>query len=129
MSLAYLLKHKIRFKRYGGDYGNVNYVSTKIEKLRSIGARSLYNLALNQLQSFFIHVFSTILHEGPHVISSIEFYVKVIQARGGIEKQDLIVFCIENPRNNAHLFSRSSVIQFYDFDDDVFRANKPFYIS
>ena len=54
--------------------------------------------------------------------------MKIIQTRGGIEKRDLIVFRIENPRNNAHLFSKSSVIQGWYFDDDVFQANKPFYI-
>ena len=128
MAVSNLLKHKIRFERYGGDYGNVNYVSSKIENLKSIGARSLYDLCLNQLQSLFIHVFSTILHECPHVISSIEIKAKVIQARGGSEEQDLIGFFIENPRNNVQLFSRCSVIQFYVFDDDVYRADKPFYI-
>ena len=128
MAVSNLLKHKIRFERYGGDYGNVNYVSCKIENLESIGARSLYDLCLNQLQSFFIHVFSTILHECPHVISSIEIKAKVIQARGGSEEQDLIGFSIKNPRNNVQLFSRCSVVQFYAFDDDIFRADKPFYI-
>ena len=44
MAVANLLKHKIRFERYGGDYGNVNYVSSKIENLESIGARSLYSM-------------------------------------------------------------------------------------
>ena len=128
MAVANLLKHKIRFERYGGDYGNVNYVSCKIENLESIGARSLYDLCLNQLQSFFIHVFSTILQGCPHVISSIEIKAKVIQARGGIEEQDLIGFFIKNPRNNVQLFSRCSAVQFYAFDDDIFRADKPFYI-
>ena len=128
MAVANLLKHKIRFERYGGDYGYVNYVSCKIENLESIGARSLYDLCLNQLQSFFIHVFSTILHECPHVISSIEIKAKVIQSRGGSEEQDLIGFFIENPRNNVQLFSRCSAVQFYAFDDDIFRADKPFYI-
>ena len=118
MAVTSLFKHKIRFERYGGDYGNVNYVSRKIENLESIGARSL-----NQLQSFFIHVFSTILHECPHVISSIE-----IKAKGGSKEQDFIEFFINNPRNNAQLFSRCSVVQFYVFDDDIFRADKPFYI-
>ena len=80
MAVANLLKHKIRFERYGGDYGNVNYVSCKIENLESIGACSLYDLCLNQLQSFLIHVFSTILHECPHVISSIEIKAKLIQS-------------------------------------------------
>ena len=116
------------FERYGGDYGNVNYVSRKIENLESIGARSLYDLCLNQLQSFFIHVFSTILHECPHVISSIEIKAKLIQAKGGSKEQDFIEFFINNPRNNAQLFSRCSVVQFYVFDDDIFRADKPFYI-
>ena len=128
MAVANLLKHKIRFGRYGGDYGNVNYVSCKIENLESIGARSLYDLCINQLQSFFIHVFSTILHECPHVISSIEIKTKVIQARGGIGEQNLIGFYIKNPRNNVQLFSRCSAVQFYAFDDDIFRADKPFYI-
>ena len=128
MAVANLLKHKIRFERYGGDYGNVNYVSCKIENLESIGARSLYDLCLNQLKSFFIHVFSTILHECPDVISSIEIKAKLIHARGGIEEQDFIGFFIKNPRNNAQLFSRCSAVQFYAFDDDIFRADKPFYI-
>ena len=128
MAVANLLKHKIRFERYGGDYGNVNYYSKKIENLESIGARSLYDLCLNRLQSFFIHVFSTILHECPHVISSIEIRAKVVQARGGSEEQDFIGFTVNNPMNNVQLFSRCSVIQFYAFDDDVFRADKPFYI-
>ena len=128
MAVANLLKHKIRFERYGGDYCNVNYVSCKIENLESIGARSLYDLCLNQLQSFFIHVFSTILHECPHVISSIEVKAKLIQTRGGSEEQDFIEFFIKNPRNNAQLFSRCSAVQFYAFDDDIFRADKPFYI-
>ena len=128
MAVANLLKHKIRFERYGGDYGNVNYYSKKIENLESIGARSLYDLCLNRLQSFFIHVFSTILHECPHVISSIEIKAKVVQARGGSEEQDFIGFTVNNPMNNVQLFSRCSVIQFYAFDDDVFRADKPFYI-
>ena len=129
MTVSNLLKHKIRFERYGGDYGNVNYVSCKIENLESIGARSLYDLCLNQLQSFFIHVFSTILHECPDVISSIEIKAKLIQARGGSEEQDFIGFTVNNnPRNNVHLFSRCSVRQIYAFDDDVFRADKPFYI-
>ena len=124
-----LLKHTTRFERYEGDNGNVNYISSKIRKLRSIDdARNLYELGINQLQPFFLHVFSTILHDCPHDISCIEFYVKIIQTRGGIEKRDLIVFRIENPRNNAHLFSKSSVIQGWYFDDDVFQANKPFYI-
>ena len=128
MAVASLFKHKVRFERYGGDYGNVNYVSRKIENLESIGARSLYDLCLNQLQSFFIHVFSTILHECPHVISSIEIKAKLIQAKGGSEEQDFIEFFIKNPRNNAQLFSRCSAVQFYVFDDDIFRADKPFYI-
>ena len=128
MTVANLLKHKIRFERYGGDYGNVNYVSRKIENLESIGARSLYDLCLNQLQSFFIHVFSTILHECPHVISSIEIKAKLIQAKGSSEEQDFIEFFIKNPRNNAQLFSRCSAVQFCVFDDDIFRADKPFYI-
>ena len=128
MAVASLFKYKIRFERYGGDYGNVNYVSHKIENLESIGARSLYDLCLNQLQSFFIHVFSTILHECPHVISSIEIKAKLIQAKGGSEEQDFIEFFIKNPRNNAQLFSRCSAVQFYAFDDDIFRADKPFYI-
>ena len=128
MAVANLLKHKLRFERYGGDYGDVHYVSCKIENLESIGARTLYNLCLNQLQSFFIHVFSTILHECSDVISSIEIKAKVIQARGGSEEQDLIGFFIENPRNNVQLFSRCSVVQFYAFDDDIFRVDKPFYI-
>ena len=128
MAVANLLKHKIRFERYGGDYGNVNYVSCKTENLESIGACSLCDLCLNQLQSFFIHVFSTILQGCPHVISSIEIKAKVIQARGGIEEQDLIGFFIKNPRNNVQLFSRCSAVQFYAFDDDIFRADKPFYI-
>ena len=128
MAVANLLKHKIRFERYGGDYGNVNYVSRKIENMESIGARSLYDLCLNQLQSFFIHVFSTILHECPHVISSIEIKAKLIQAKGGSEEQDFIEFFIKNPRNNAQLFSRCSAVQLYAFDDDIFRADKPFYI-
>ena len=128
MAVANLLKHKIRFERYGGDYGNVNYVSCKIENLESIGARSLYDLCLNQLQSFFIHVFSTILHECPDVISSIEIKAKLIHARGGSKEQDFIGFFIKNPRNNAQLFSRCSAVQFYAFDDDIFRADKPFYI-
>ena len=58
MAVASLFKHKIRFERYGvgygGGYGNVIYYSSKIENLESIGARSLYDLCLNQLQSFFI---------------------------------------------------------------------------
>ena len=129
MSLAYLLKHKIRFKCYEGNYGNVNYLSSRIEKLRNIGAHNLYELGLNQIQSFCLHVFSMILHECPHVLSTIVFYVNVIQSRRSIGKEYLIVFRIENPRNNAHLFSRSSVIQFYNFDDNVFRVNKPFFIT
>ena len=128
MAVASLFKHKIRFERYGGDYGNVNYVSCKIENLESIGARSLYDLCINQLQSFFIHVFSTILHECPHVINSIEIKAKVIQARDSIGEQNLIGFFIKNPRNNVQLFSRCSAVQFYAFDDDIFRADRPFYI-
>ena len=59
-----LLKHTTRFERYEGDNGNVNYISSKIRKLRSIDdARNLYELGINQLQPFFLHVFSTILHE------------------------------------------------------------------
>ena len=128
MAVTSLFKHKVRFERYGGDYGNVNYVSRKIENLESISARSLYDLCLNQLQSFFIHVFSTILHECPHVISSIEIKAKLIQAKGGSEEQDFIEFFIKNPRNNAQLFSRCSAVQFYAFDDDIFREDRPFYI-
>ena len=125
-----LLKNTLGFKRYEGDNGNVNYISCEIRKLRYIrNARNLIGLGLNQLQPFFLHVFSTILHEHPHDISCIEFYVKIIQTRGGIEKRDLIVFRIENPRNNAHLFLQYSEIQGWYFDDDdVFQANKPFYI-
>ena len=128
MAVANLLKHKIRFERYGGGYGNDIYYSRKIENLESIGARSLYDLCLNHMQSFFIHVFSTILHECPHVISSIEIKAKVIQTKSGYEEEDLIGFTVDNPRNNVQLFSRCSAIQFYAFDDDVFRADKPFYI-
>ena len=124
---ANLLKHKIRFERYSG-YGNDIYYSSKIENLESIGARSLYDLCLNQLQSFFIHVLSTIIHECPHTISSTEIKAKVLQARGGYEEEDLIGFTINNPRNNVQLFTRCSTVQLYPFDDDKFRADKPFYI-
>ena len=93
MAVANLLKHKIRFERYGSGYGNVIYYSSKIENLESIGARSLYDLCLNRLQSFFIHVLSTIIHECPHTISHTEIKAKVIQARGGYE-EDLIGFTI-----------------------------------
>ena len=127
MAVANLLKHKIRFERYSG-YGNDIYYSSKIENLESIGARSLYDLCLNQLQSFFIHVLSTIIHECPHTISSTEIKAKVIQARGGYEEEDLIGFTIDNPRNNVQLFTRCSAVQLYPFDDDKFRADKPFYI-
>ena len=128
MAVANLLKHKIRFERYGGGYGNVIYYSSKIENLESIGAHSLYDLCLNRLQSFFIHVLSTIIHECPHTISHTEIKAKVIQARGGYEEEDLIGFTIDNPRNNVQLFTRCSTMQFYPFDDDKFRADKPFYI-
>ena len=128
MVVANLLKHKIRFERYGSLCGNDIYYSKKIENLESIDARSLYDLCLNRLQSFFIHVLSTILHECPHVISSIEIKAKVVQARGGSEEQDFIGFNVNNPRNNVQLFSRCNAVQLYAFDDDVFRADKPFYI-
>ena len=127
MAVANLLKHKIRFERYCG-YGNDIYYSSKIENLESIGARSLYDLCLNQLQSFFIYVLSTIIHECPHTISSTEIKAKVLQARGGYEEEDLIGFTIDNSRNNVQLFTRCSVVQLYPFDDDKFRADKPFYI-
>ena len=75
-----------------------------------------------------VHVLSTIIHECPHTISRTEIKAKVIQARGGYEEEDLIGFTIDNPRNNVQLFTRCSAMQFYPFDDDKFRADKPFYI-
>ena len=128
MAVANLLKHKIRFERYGSGYGNDIYYSKKIENLESIGARSLYDLCLNHMQSFFVHVLSTIVHECPHPIAHTEIKAKVIQARGGYEEEDLIGFTMDNPRNNVQLFTRCSTMQFYAFDDDKFQADKPFYI-
>ena len=52
MAVANLLKHKIRFERYGSGYGNVIYYSSKIENLESIGARSLYDLCLTDFNPF-----------------------------------------------------------------------------
>ena len=127
MAVANLLKHKIRFERCG-YYGMDIYYSKKIENLESLGARSLYDLCLNHMQSFYQHIFSTIIHECSDTIGQIEIKVKVIQGRGGPEEQDLIGFIINNPGNNAYLFSGCSTVQIYAFDDDKFRTDKAFYI-
>ena len=72
MALANLFKHKIRFELESeeSDYlerrfysKGRQYSSRKIENVKNLGSRNLIDLCLNELQPFYLHVFSSMIEE------------------------------------------------------------------
>ena len=136
MAVANLLKHKIWFELVSEhfDYEELRcysvgkqYSSKRIENLESIDVRNWVDLCLHRLQSFFVHVLSTMVHESQLAVDLMEIKSRIRQAEDNYGGHDLVGFTMDNPKYNINIFSRRSTVHIYAFDDEWF--NKPFYID
>ena len=136
MAVADLFKHKIRFELVSEDPNyeelrcyskGLQYTSKRIENVESIGARNWVDLCLHRLQSFFVHVLSTMVHESQLAVDRMEIKSRIRQAEDNYGGHDLVGFTMDYPKNNITLFGRCSTVHIYTFDDEWF--NKPFYID
>ena len=137
MAVADLLKHKIQFELDSeeSDYlekrfysKGRQYSSRKIKDLKSLGARNLTDLCLNQLQPFYLHVFSSMIEEIHVPVHLIEIKTRVSLTDGAYGSKALFGFTMDNPKSNVHLFNRCSTMHFYNFTDEEFWKDESFYI-
>ena len=117
MAVGNLFKHKIRFELVSQDpdyeedrfYSKgLQYVSKRIENLESINVCNWVDLCLHLLQSFFVHVLSTMVHEIGVPIDCMEIKSRIRQAEDDYGGHDLVGFTMDNPKNNITLFGRCS---------------------
>ena len=106
MAVANLLKHKIRFELESEDSDYLEnrfyskgrqYCSRKIKNVKSLGARSLIDLCLKQLQPFYLHVFSSMIEEIHVPIHHMEIKTIVSLTDGACGSKDLFGFTMDNP--------------------------------
>ena len=128
MAVANLLKHKIRFELESeeSDYlerrfysKGRQYSSRKIENVKNLGSRNLIDLCLNQLQPFYLHVFSSMIEEIHVLVHHMEIKSSASLTDGACGTKDLFGFTMDNPTSNVQLFNRSTV-QVYDIADEEF---------
>ena len=136
MAVADLFKHKIRFELVGeeSDYEELRfyskgrqYSSRKIENVESIGVKNWADLCLYQIQPFFFHILSSLVHEIEVPIDHMEIKSRIRLAGDAYGEDDMVGFTMDNPKNNIHLFSRCSKMHIYGFPDEW--LNEPFYID
>ena len=136
MAVADLFKHKIRFELVSEDSDyeenrfyskGLQYTSKRIENLESIDVRNWVDQCLHRLQSFFVHVLSTMVHEIEVPVDHMEIKSRIRQAEDNYGGHDLVGFTMDNSANNITIFDRCSTVHIYGFDDEWF--NKPFYID
>ena len=137
MAVANLLKHKVRFELESEDSDYLEerfyskgrqYCSRKIKNVESLGTRSLIDLCLNQLQPFYQHVFSSMVEEIGGPIHHKEIKTMVSLTDDACGTKDLFGFTMDNPTNNAQLFSRGCTVHVYDIADKEFWEDEAFYI-
>ena len=137
MAVANLLKHKIRFELDSEDSDYLEnhfyskgrqYGSRKIKNVKSLGSRSLIELCLNQLQPFYLHVFSSMIEEIHVPIHHMEIKTSVSLTDGACGSKDLFGFTMDNPTNNVQLFNTGCTVQVYDIADEEFWKDEAFYI-
>ena len=137
MALANLFKHKIRFELESEDSDYLEkrfyskgrqYCSRKIKNVESLGTRSLIDLCLNQLQPFYLHVFSSMIEEIGGPIHHMEIKTMVSLTDDACGTKDLFGFTMDNPTNNAQLFNRGCTVHVYDIADEEFWKDEAFYI-
>ena len=129
MALANLFKHKIRFELESeeSDYlerrfysKGRQYSSRKIENVKNLGSRNLIDLCLNQLQPFYLHVFSSMIEEICVPVHHMEIKSSVSLTDGACGTKDLFGFTMDNPTSNVQLFNRCTTLQVYDISDEEF---------
>ena len=121
MTVANLLKHKIRFEQSGHDRDwdeplipnkGYHYSSNWIENGESVGIRSACDLFIDKLKPLFLHIISTMYHEAEMEISSIDITVRVTDYETSYDF-DIVKYEFTSAPNDAITnYSRSWVYPF-----------------
>ena len=121
MTVANLLKYKIRFEQSGHDRDwdeplipnkGYHYSSNWIENGESVGIRSACDLFIDKLKPLFLHIISTMYHEAEMEISSIDITVRVTDYETSYDF-DIVKYEFTSAPNDAITnYSRSWVYPF-----------------